>query len=53
MLENGKETCSCKWKNCPRYGDCMACMEHHQTKKKGVPYCKRRKKKPSPETEVK
>ncbi len=45
MLENGKEACTCKWKNCPRHGDCVACMEHHQSEKKGAPYCKRRKKK--------
>ncbi len=40
MLANGKETCSCRWKNCPRYGQCADCIAHHrQHKKYPLPSC--------------
>lgn len=45
MLENGKEVCTCKYKNCPRHGHCEACISHHQANKKYPPYCKRKKAK--------
>ncbi len=41
MLENGKEVCNCKIKDCPRFGKCEQCMEHHRLYKKHPPYCKR------------
>jgi len=53
MLENGKEVCTCKYKNCPRYGNCEACISYHLANKKYPPYCKRKKGKEASETDRK
>lgn len=39
------EKCSCSWKNCKRYGDCLACREHHETIKRTLTYCDLQKQK--------
>ena len=42
MLENGKETCSCRWKNCKRHGNCAECIAHHKKSEKyPLPSCKK------------
>jgi hypothetical protein len=42
MLENMKESCNCKKKNCERYGKCKECIEYHEnSKRKSLTYCKR------------
>jgi hypothetical protein len=30
MLENGLEKCTCKKKDCERYGKCDLCIEFHK-----------------------
>lgn len=34
VLQN--QDCPCKRSRCKRHGNCMACLEHHKTKKNGV-----------------
>lgn len=51
MLENGLDYCTCKRKDCERFGKCAACIEYHTTKSRRYPqpYCQReRKEKKSP-----
>jgi hypothetical protein len=45
MLENGKEECNCKRKNCVRHGKCSECLEYHSLHKKHPPYCVRQREK--------
>lgn len=45
MLENGLEKCSCKRKNCERFGKCGECIAYHETHGRyKLPYCKRKRK---------
>ncbi|HPU59151.1 MAG TPA: hypothetical protein PLG48_06555, partial [Candidatus Avimonas sp.] len=40
-----KKACTCRWKNCKRYGNCRECIEHHKRHEKyPLPYCKRKVK---------
>lgn len=46
ILCNGQEKCSCKRKQCERFGDCEACIEHHKTHKRyPLAYCIRKAEK--------
>ncbi len=43
ILENGKTVCSCRWKNCRRFGDCKACVAYHKAHDKHpLPSCRRK-----------
>lgn len=42
MLASGNDKCTCKNTKCTRYGDCKACIEHHNTHSNNkLPHCKR------------
>jgi hypothetical protein len=41
-MENKNDNCPCKRTKCERYGDCIACKEHHNTSdKKLLTACER------------
>lgn len=42
MLYNGANICSCKKKECKRFGKCEECIAYHNANKKYAPYCLRK-----------
>lgn len=43
MLKNGLDNCTCKKKDCGRFGKCEECIAYHTAFKKYEPYCMRKR----------
>jgi hypothetical protein len=44
MLKNGLDNCTCKKKDCERFGKCEECIAYHIAFKKYEPYCMRKRR---------